>query len=84
MSGINFDYKGDYLYFVCFINAISRTLRIQYDIELTVAGKEADYSAAGIIIADNVNFTTPLTMRKRKRQRFHCFFGGFGKIIYVR
>lgn len=58
MSGINFDYKGDYPFtpYVSLMQYQNLTYS-SIDIELTVAGKEADYSAAGISIADNVNFT---------------------------
>ena len=58
MSGINFDYKGDYPFtpYVSLMQYKNLTYS-SIDIELTVTGKEADYSAAGISIADNVNFT---------------------------
>lgn len=58
MSGINFDYKGDYPFtpYVSLMQYQNLTYS-SIDIELTVTGKAADYSAAGIIIADNVKFT---------------------------
>ena len=58
MSGINFDFKGDYPFtpYVSLMQYQNLTYS-SIDIELTVTGKEADYSAAGISIADNVNFT---------------------------
>lgn len=58
MSGINFDYKGDYPFtpYVSLMQYQNLTYS-SIDIELTVTGKAADYSAAGISIADNVNFT---------------------------
>lgn len=58
MSGINFDFKGDYP-FTPYVSLMQyRNLTYSsVDIELTVTGKAADYSAAGISIADNVNFT---------------------------
>ena len=58
MSGINFDYKGDYPFtpYVSLMQYQNLTYS-SIDIELTVTGKAADYSAAGISIADNVDFT---------------------------
>lgn len=58
MSGINFDFKGDYPFtpYVSLMQYQNLTYS-SIDIELTVTGKAADYSAAGISIADNVNFT---------------------------
>lgn len=57
MSGINFDFKGDYPFtpYVSLMQYQNLT-HSSIDIELTVTGKAADYSAAGISIADNVNF----------------------------
>lgn len=57
MSGINFEWKGDYPFtpYVSLMQYQNLTYS-SIDIELTVTGKAADYSAAGISIADNVNF----------------------------
>lgn len=58
MSGINFEWKGDYPFtpYVSLMQYQNLTYS-SIDIELTVTGKAADYSAAGISIADNVDFT---------------------------
>lgn len=57
MSGINFEWKGDYPFtpYVSLMQYQNLTYS-SIDIELTVTGKAADYSSAGISIADNVNF----------------------------
>lgn len=57
MSGINFEWKGDYPFtpYVSLMQYQNLTYS-SIDIELTVTGKAADYSAAGISIADNVDF----------------------------
>lgn len=58
MSGINFEWKGDYPFtpYVSLMQYQNLTYS-SIDIEITVTGKAVDYSAAGISIADNVNFT---------------------------
>ena len=81
MSGINFDFKGDYPFtpYVSLMQYQNLTYS-SIDIELTVTGKAADYSAAGISIADNVNFTNAVDHAgSGRRRRFYCFFGGFGR-----
>ncbi len=58
MSGINLDWKGDYP-FTPYVSKMQyqNLTYSSIDIEITVTGKAVDYTAAGLSIADNVNFT---------------------------